>query len=182
MNSDDAFAAFVLPEVELLHRVAMSLTRNAAEAEDLVQDTLLRAYRGIGGFDGRFPRAWLLTILRNTHTSRNRRRRPELLRDPDAAMQTMLAAVDVDAEVEGIVFGAMLDDRLTAALDALPENFRTVIALVDMADMSYQEAADTLGVPIGTVMSRLHRGRAKLRAALAETDLAPGPGTARGAA
>ena len=181
-NSDDAFAAFVLPEVELLHRVAMSLTRNAAEAEDLVQDTLLRAYRGIDGFDGRFPRAWLLTILRNTHTSRNRRRRPELLRDPDAAMQTMLAAVDVDAEVEGIVFGAMIDDRLTAALDALPENFRTVIALVDMADMTYQEAADALGVPIGTVMSRLHRGRARRRAARAETDLAPGPGTTQGAA
>jgi RNA polymerase sigma-70 factor (ECF subfamily) len=181
-NPDDAFAAYVLPEVDLLHRVAMSMTRNAAEAEDLVQDTLLRAYRGIGGFDGRFPRAWLLTILRNTHTSRNRRRRPELLRDPDAAMQTMLAAVDVDAEVEHLVFGSMIDDRVTAALDALPENFRTVIALVDMADMTYQEAADALGVPIGTVMSRLHRGRAKLRVALADTDLAPGPGTAKGAA
>jgi RNA polymerase sigma-70 factor (ECF subfamily) len=159
-NPDDAFAAYVLPEVDLLHRVAMSMTRNAAEAEDLVQDTLLRAYRGIGGFDGRFPRAWLLTILRNTHTSRNRRRRPELLRDPDTAMQTMLAAADVDAEVEHLVFGSMIDDRVTAALDALPENFRTVIALVDMADMTYQEAADALGVPIGTVMSRLHRGRA----------------------
>uniref|UniRef100_UPI003752473E RNA polymerase sigma factor n=1 Tax=Ilumatobacter sp. TaxID=1967498 RepID=UPI003752473E len=83
-TDDTAFERYVLPEIEVLLRVAHSLTRNHAEAEDLVQDTLLRAYRGIDGFDGRHPRAWLLTILRNTHINRNRRRRPELLRDPDA--------------------------------------------------------------------------------------------------
>ena len=75
-TDDTAFERYVLPEIEVLLRVANSLTRNHAEAEDLVQDTLLRAYRAIDGFDGRYPRAWLLTILRNTHINRNRRRRP----------------------------------------------------------------------------------------------------------
>ena len=85
--SADAFERYVLPEVEVMLRVARSLTRNHADAEDLVQDTMLRAYRAIDRFDGRHPRAWLLTILRNTHINRNRRRRPELLRDPDVQLE-----------------------------------------------------------------------------------------------
>jgi RNA polymerase sigma-70 factor (ECF subfamily) len=71
---ETAFEQYVLPEIEVLLRVAHSLTHDHAEAEDLVQDTLLRAYRGIAGFDGRHPRAWLLTILRNTNINRNRDR------------------------------------------------------------------------------------------------------------
>lgn len=81
--SGDPFADYVLPEVDTLYRAALSLTRNHADAEDLVQDTLLRAYRSIDRFDGRHPRAWLLTILRNAHINRQRRPRPELLHDPD---------------------------------------------------------------------------------------------------
>ena len=73
----------VLPEVDVMWRVAMSLTRNRANAEDLVQESLLRAYKAIDSFDGRYPRAWLLTILRNTERNRHRRRRPELLSDPE---------------------------------------------------------------------------------------------------
>jgi len=89
-TDDTAFERYVLPETELLLRVANSLTRNRADAEDLVQDTLLRAFRAIDRFDGRYPRAWLLTILRNTHINRNRRRRPELLRDPERATDRMI--------------------------------------------------------------------------------------------
>ncbi len=160
-TDDNAFEQYVLPEIEVLLRVANSLTRNHAEAEDLVQDTLLRAYRGIGGFDGRHPRAWLLTILRNTHINRNRRRRPELLRDPDMATDRMISAASderTDAGVEDEI-----DVEIIRALDSLDEPFRRVVELVDIDGLSYAEAAEVLDVPVGTVMSRLHRARSRIR-------------------
>ena len=82
-DAEAAFARYVLPEVDVLYRVALSITRNKADAEDLVQDTMLRAFRAIERFDGRHPRAWLLTIMRNAQINRVRRRRPGLLNDPD---------------------------------------------------------------------------------------------------
>ena len=173
-TDDTAFERYVLPEIEVLLRVAHSLTRNHAEAEDLVQDTLLRAYRGIAGFDGRHPRAWLLTILRNTHINRNRRRRPELLRDPDLANDRLAASasddrtdafVDDDLDVEIV--------RALDALDALDEPFRRVVELVDIDGLSYAEAAEVLDVPVGTVMSRLHRARSRIRDRLDRAGLAP---------
>ncbi|MGH9268240.1 MAG: sigma factor, partial [Acidimicrobiales bacterium] len=78
-----AFDRHVVPEIEVLLRVARTIVSRPADAEDLVQETLLRAYRGIKSFDGRHPRAWLLTIMRNAHVNSVRRRRPELLDDPD---------------------------------------------------------------------------------------------------
>jgi RNA polymerase sigma factor (sigma-70 family) len=102
----DAFERYVLPETEVLLRVALSLTRRPADAEDLVQDTLIRAYRSIDRFDGAHPRAWLLTIMRNAHINNHRRRRPELLRDPEVTLAT-LAAVPSDGQLdpEGVVVG-----------------------------------------------------------------------------
>lgn len=170
-TGDTAFERFVLPEIEVLLRVANSLTRNHAEAEDLVQDTLIRAYRGIDGFDGRHPRAWLLTILRNTHINRNRRRRPELLRDPDAAFDR-LAAAPSDDEADATV-DHELDVEIVRALDALDDRFRRVIELVDIDGLSYAEAAEVLAVPVGTVMSRLHRARSRIRDRLDRAGLAP---------
>ncbi|MGH3632000.1 MAG: sigma factor [Sciscionella sp.] len=93
----EAFAEYVLPEVEVLYRVARSLTGQAADAEGLVQDTLLRAFQAIDGFDGRHPRAWLLTILRNTEHNRHRRRRPSLLNDPDEPPERTDQTVSVRA-------------------------------------------------------------------------------------
>ncbi len=156
-----AFERYVLPEIEVLLRVANSLTRNHAEAEDLVQDTLLRAYRGIDGFDGRHPRAWLLTILRNTHINRNRRRRPELLRDPDAATDRMISAASDERTDAGI--DDEIDVEIIRALDSLDEPFQRVVELVDIDGLSYAEAAEVLDVPVGTVMSRLHRARSRIR-------------------
>jgi RNA polymerase sigma-70 factor, ECF subfamily len=168
---ETAFERFVLPEIEVLLRVANSLTRNHAEAEDLVQDTLIRAFRGIDGFDGRYPRAWLLTILRNTNINRNRRRRPELLRDPDAATGQLTASPAEDRT------DAFVDDDFDAeivrALDALDEPFRRVVELVDIDGLSYAEAAAFLDVPVGTVMSRLHRARSRIRDRLDRAGLAP---------
>jgi RNA polymerase sigma-70 factor (ECF subfamily) len=167
---EHAFERYVLPEIEVLLRVANSLTRNHAEAEDLVQDTLLRAYRAIGGFDGRFPRAWLLTILRNTHINRNRRRRPELLRDPDAADRLLVAT---SAERTDRVVDDVIDAEILDAVESLDDSFRRVVELVDIDGLSYAEAAEVLDVPIGTVMSRLHRARSRIRARLRQVGFDP---------
>jgi RNA polymerase sigma-70 factor (ECF subfamily) len=166
------FEQFVLPEIEVLFRVARSLTRHDADAEDLVQDTLVRAYRGIDRFDGAHPRSWLLTILRNTHINRNRRRRPELLRDPDAAagrLRSVAAPDRADAAVD-----ATFDAEVERALVDLDQPFRTVVELVDLGGLSYREAAELLGVPSGTVMSRLHRARRRIRERLERAGMAPG--------
>ncbi len=158
---EDRFAHFVVPEIEVMYRVARSITGNAADAEDLVQDALLRAYRAIDGFDGRHPRAWLLTIVRNTQINRTRRRRPSLLDDPDAA--DLESRLESSPSGEETYLDASFDERVEASLAALPDDGRRVVELVDLADLSYAEAADVLEVPIGTVMSRLHRARRKIR-------------------
>jgi RNA polymerase sigma-70 factor, ECF subfamily len=154
---EELFKLHVVGELELLYRVALSLTHRPADAEDLVQDTLIRAYRSIDRFDGRYPRAWLLTILRNTNINRGRRQRPELLRDPSAHSDPP-ANERTDSSVD-----LMLDGAIADALQQLPEQFRQVIELVDVDGLSYQEAAVSLGIPSGTVMSRLHRGRERMR-------------------
>lgn len=166
-----AFERYVLPEIEVLLRVANSLTRNHAEAEDLVQDTLLRAYRAIDGFDGRHPRAWLLTILRNTHINRHRRRRPELLRDPDMATDRMISAASDERTDAGV--DDEIDVEILHALDALDEPFRRVVELVDIDGLTYAEAAEVLDVPVGTVMSRLHRARSRIRDRLDQVGFTP---------
>lgn len=162
-SSDDPFTDFVLPELEVMYRVARSLTRNPTDAEDLVQDTLIRAYKAIDRFDGRYPRAWLLTIMRNAQLNRVRRKRPELMRDPDLTMQRVADTSEDGRNVEDQVLEGVFDERVENALDALPEKFRAVIEMVDMNGLAYQEAADVLGVPVGTVMSRLHRARKRIR-------------------
>ena len=173
-EGDAAFEQYVLPEVEVMLRVARSLTRNQADAEDLVQDSLIRAYKAIERFDGRHPRAWLLTILRNTHINRNRRRRPELLRDPDTQLERLAQSPEDDEATRPDRFVDLeFDADLDEALASLTEPFREVIELVDMDGLAYAEAAEVLGIPVGTVMSRLHRGRKKIREQLRRTGVAP---------
>jgi RNA polymerase sigma-70 factor, ECF subfamily len=163
---EDRFREQVLSELEVVYRVARRLTRSLPEAEDLVQDTLLRAYRGFDGFDGRYPRAWLLTILRNTHVNRLRKRRPDLLED-ELAQRLPASGADgrQDATAEQVLRD-QFDPLVRDAVASLSASHRAVVALVDLDGLSYQEAADVLGVPVGTVMSRLHRARRKVRAHL----------------
>lgn len=163
--AEHAFAEHVVPQVDVLYRVALSLTGQPADAEDLVQDTLIRAFRAIERFDGRHPRAWLLTIMRNAHVNRNRRRRPSLLRDTESGDLLDRLAPHSPAS-EDVVIGDEFEAVVADALAALPDKHRAVIALVDIDGLSYQEAADALGVPRGTVMSRLHRARARIRVRL----------------
>ncbi|WP_165985244.1 sigma-70 family RNA polymerase sigma factor [Streptomyces sp. YIM 98790] len=177
---EQAFARYVLPEVEVLLRVAMTLTAQPADAEDLVQDTLIRAYRAVDRFDGRHPRAWLLTILRRTEISRNRSRRPYLLDDPDEELERLAGPPPgaAGATPEDVVVGETFDAVVDAALAALPVKHRQVVALVDVEGLSYAEAAQVLDVPEGTVMSRLHRARKRIRMRLQAAGLT---GTRRGA-
>jgi RNA polymerase sigma-70 factor (ECF subfamily) len=174
VDGDAAFERYVLPEVEVMLRVARSLTRNQADAEDLVQDTLIRAYKAIERFDGRYPRAWLLTILRNTHINRNRRRRPELLRDPDTQLERLAQSPEQDEAIRPDRFVDLgFDADVEAALQSLTLPFAEVIELVDIDGLAYAEAAEVLGIPVGTVMSRLHRARKKIREQLRRTGSAP---------
>ncbi|MGH9245182.1 MAG: RNA polymerase sigma factor [Acidimicrobiales bacterium] len=170
---EERFATYVLPEIEVLLRVARTLTPHHADAEDLVQDTLVRAYRAIEGFDGAHPRAWLLTILRHTQINRTRRRRPDLLDDPDRAMAALADSGAADQSVEALVVGATFDAVVEDAFRNLPDNFRRTVELVDIDGLSYAEAADVLGVPVGTIMSRIHRARHRIRDRLATAGLAP---------
>ena len=167
VSADDrAFEQYVLPEVEVMLRVARSLTRNHADAEDLVQDTLIRAYKAIGRFDGRHPR--------NTHINRNRRRRPELLRDPDVQLERAAQTPeDDDATRPDRFIDFEFDAEVESALGSLSEPFAEVVELVDIDGLAYAEAAEVLGIPVGTVMSRLHRARKKIRQELRRNGVAP---------
>jgi len=160
------FREQVLPELELLYRVALRLTSSPSEAEDLVQDTLVRAFRAFDRFDGRYPRAWLLTILRNTRRNDLRRRRPDLL---DAEVADRIPARGQDGEQDATAAQAVAGQLMPQVRDAiagLSAKHRSVLVLVDLDGLTYREAADVLEVPIGTVMSRLHRARRKVRAQL----------------
>ncbi|MGI9606123.1 MAG: RNA polymerase sigma factor [Acidimicrobiales bacterium] len=162
-EQDARFDQYVVPELDVLYRVANSITRNPTDAEDLVQDTLLRAYRAIERFDGRYPRAWLLTIMRNAQVNRVRRKRPELMKDPDETLSRVADdspdGVDAETQVLDGEFSAPIEN----ALASLPHKFLRVVELVDLHQLTYQEAADALGIPVGTVMSRLHRARRNIR-------------------
>lgn len=167
-----AFARYIEPEIAVLYRVALTLTSQSADAEDLVQDTLVRAYRAVHRFDGAHPRAWLLTILRNTHRNRARTRTPSLL---SAAEQEagLLERDRASTTTEGIVIDAQFEAGVAHALTTLPAKHRVVIQLVDIDGLSYAEAAQALGVPRGTVMSRLHRARSRIRIRLVAAGLVP---------
>ena len=170
-----AFRDQVEPEIEVMLRVALGLTRHRADAEDLVQESLLRAYRALDRFDGRHPRAWLLTIVRHTHLNMQRRTRPDpigdwdLVRDSRPAFGASAHPSAEDAHLDG-----QLGEQLTDALTELDPRFRAAVVLVDVHDLSYAEAAAVMGVPIGTVMSRLSRGRDRLRRRLGPQALTPG--------
>jgi RNA polymerase sigma-70 factor (ECF subfamily) len=171
--ASDAFKRYVVPELPVLLRVARRLTGGHVGAEDLVQETLLRAYRAADRFDGRYPRAWLLTIMRNTWRNMNRRIRPQLLHCEDAI--ALIADDGPDGGgAERQVVDRMIDPDLSDALRSLSDNHRAVVLLVDVDGLAYHEAAEVLGVPAGTVMSRLHRARTRLRRRLEQRGHRPG--------
>lgn len=162
------FEELIAPEMPFLARVARSMSRSGAEADDLAQETLVKAFRAIDSFDGSHPRAWLARIARNTAINRDQRNREFL---SDEGLVEPDPAPGGEDDPQELVAGAEIDSHLRVALDDLPGAFRTVVQLVDVEGLSYQEAADALEIPIGTVMSRLHRARSRLRASLRGTHL-----------
>jgi RNA polymerase sigma-70 factor (ECF subfamily) len=161
------FEEFIVPEMPFLARVSRSMSHSQAEADDLAQETLVKAFRAMDGFDGKHPRAWLARIARNTAINRDQRNREFLL--PDEG--TVEPDPDPGDDPEDIVLSGVVDEDLLRALDELPPSFRVVVQLVDVEEMSYKDAADVLDIPLGTVMSRLHRARARLRRSLQGTPL-----------
>jgi RNA polymerase sigma-70 factor (ECF subfamily) len=172
-NDTDAWAAFeleVLPHASRLFRLAMWLERNRADAEDVVQDTMMQALRSFHRFQpGTNCRAWLITILHRIVSNRRRAKgRSILVSDPDDRIAQTVPFVPPIPQV-------LTDETVLATLRRLPTVFQEVIILCDIEDLSYKEAAEALAIPIGTVMSRLHRGRAQLRTELATAE----PGAVR---
>lgn len=159
------------PEIPVLLRVAATLTGSKADAEDLVQETVVRAWKAVEKFDGAHPRAWLLTILRNTNVNLHRRQRPDTLADPSDQLGARPAfGLAATPGPEEVYVDHILDDDLERAVRLLPAQFRTVLLLVDVDQLSYADAARTLGLPLGTVMSRISRARHKVREHLRSVD------------
>ncbi len=175
-----AFESEVLPHSTRLFRLAMWLERNRADAEDAVQETMVQALRSFHRYQpGTNCRAWLITILQRIISNRRRARgRSIVVSDPDDRIANAVAFVPPVAQ-------ELTDETVLASLRRLPLVFQEVILLCDIEELSYKEAAEALVVPVGTVMSRLHRGRARLREELGSTDVAPpksSPGDAVGVA
>jgi len=166
LDSDLAvrFAREAEPLFDVLMRGARRLTRSQADAEDLLQDTLLHAYAGFGTFhEGSNLKAWLFRILYNRWVSTYRAKQRRPLEVSDAGITERDLADSAETEV----IDALPDGKIKAAMDALPEGFRTALYYADVQGYTYAETATILGIPHGTVMSRVSRGRQRLRIALA---------------
>jgi len=171
----EEFERAILAHAPNLLAVACRLTRSRADAEDLVQDSMVKALRARGQYEaGTNLKAWLLKILKNTFINRYRRSGLErsVIDGPDAdpLADGWIGASTLRAmrEPESVALRPVLEREIVAALDTVPEEFRTVVLLADVEELSYREIADVLSCPIGTVMSRLHRGRRLLKARLIE--------------
>jgi RNA polymerase sigma-70 factor, ECF subfamily len=175
------FEELLQPHLDLLFGFALRLTRHRADAEDLLQDALYRAYRGLDGFErGTNFKAWMFRILTNAFISRRRSdARAPILMDIDAAdtgdratSDEVAADVKLGEELEdastdwGKIYSDHVEDDVKRALDELPVEFRVPLLLSGLGGLRYQEIADVLRIPIGTVMSRLFRARQRLRRAL----------------
>ena len=167
------FERQVLEHVDMLYAVALRLTRNPADAEDLTQNTFVKALRFHDKFkEGTYIKAWLLTILRNTFINEYRRKTrrpaevelsgtesaPETTPDPDVFFEPRRDHKEDLLE--------LVDDPVRKAIESLPDDFRNAVIMADLEDMSYKEIAEVMQCPLGTVMSRLYRGRKLLRDAL----------------
>jgi RNA polymerase sigma-70 factor (ECF subfamily) len=165
------FEEQVLPHLDRLYAAALRYTRNPTDAEDLVQEAVAKAYSRFHQFQqGTNLRAWLYRILHNTYINlyRKKQRRPqESLKDPveDFSFYDTVATSGTSAERE--VLESLTDDEVKQALADLPETFRMAVYLADVEGFAYKEIAEIMDTPIGTVMSRLHRGRKALQEALA---------------
>lgn len=169
------FEEDALPYLDQLYGTALRMTRNSTDAEDLVQETFAKAFAAFGSYEqGTNLRAWLFRILRNTFINSYRKSQRQPYSD-SAEELTDAQLLDIEARGAGGVRSAetealelLGDDDITQALSSLPEDFRTAVYLADVEGFSYKEIAEIMDTPVGTVMSRVHRGRKSLRGLLTE--------------
>jgi RNA polymerase sigma-70 factor (ECF subfamily) len=163
------FEQEALPHLNALYTAALRLTRDETDARDLLQETILRAYRFFNLFTpGTNCRAWLLTILHNNFRNGWRRAAREPIATSPEEYERELESESFrtrgwETDPESIFTARMIGGEIGVALDALPEDFRTVLLLIDVHELNYNEAAQVIGVPIGTIKSRVSRGRAMMR-------------------
>ncbi|MBA3291452.1 MAG: sigma-70 family RNA polymerase sigma factor [Actinobacteria bacterium] len=162
--------------LDSLYGAALRMTRNPQDAEDLVQETMMRAYRAFGRFEaGTNLKAWLFRILTNAYinTYRKRQREPQKVSSDEVEEFDLYRELknhdsQFDSTPESIVLDSLVDSDIIEAIDDLPEQFRLAVVLSDIEGFSYAEMAQIMDVPMGTVMSRLHRGRKALQKRLWE--------------
>lgn len=165
----EAFQREVLPHLDSVYRFALRLAGHADSAEDLVQETFLRAWRAFDQYErGTRAKSWLFTICRNVFLRQiERGKRHDEIVDREAPREDAganpLWTGGGDTDPEGGFFRRIVDDEVLRAVDALPEEYRTAVVLSDLEGMSYQEIAEFMDVPVGTVKSRLFRGRRRLQ-------------------
>ena len=177
------FADLAMEYMPALYTAALRMTRNPSDAEDLVQETYLKAYRAFGSFEeGTNLKAWLYRILTNTYINsyRAKKRRPEIADVEDVEDLYLYRRLGADQpsglgrSAEDEALDRFTDDEVKAAIESLPDAFRIAVLLADVEGFSYKEIAEITDVPIGTVMSRIHRGRKALQKALHEFGSARG--------
>ncbi len=183
MADQATFSEQAMPLMDSLYGAAMRMTRNKADAEDLVQETYLKAYRGFGGFtEGTNLKAWLYRILTNTYINiyRKKQRRPDetdLAEVEDLYLYRRLGGLEAATagrSAEDELLDLFAESEVKDAMESLPDNFRIAVLLADVEGFAYKEIAEILDIPIGTVMSRLHRGRKALQKQLYEFAVARG--------
>jgi len=164
MSKTERFEEIALVHMDSVHKYALCMAKNESDANDLVQETYFRAYRFFDKFrEGTNCKAWLITILRNTfiNTIRRERKHPQMiyLSEMNEKGRELLG----DADPENAIFGVLFDDDVFDAMNLLPAKYRIAVLLADIEGLSYKEIADKVGCPVGTVMSRLCRGRRLLK-------------------
>jgi RNA polymerase sigma-70 factor (ECF subfamily) len=176
-TSEAARAMFereVLPHLDSVYSMALRLARNPDDANDLLQETVLRAFRFFHQFTpGTNCRAWVLTILFNNFRNGYRKAGREQAGISEEEFTSQLdaesmAADQSQSDPQALAFAGVMEPEVQSALDSIPEEFRSTLLLVDVQELSYQEVSKVLSIPVGTVKSRVSRGRALMREALIE--------------
>ena len=168
-----AFNNEIIPHLDSLYNYALRLTTDPSDAEDLVQDSIVKAYRFFDSYEkGTNAKAWLFRILKNSFIN-NYRKHQKLPQSVDydevsPYYESVRSEQSETTDLENIIFRNLMDDNFTKALSKLPEDFRTVVLLCDVDGFTYEEISNMLDVPIGTIRSRLHRGRNLLKTELYE--------------
>ena len=163
----------IIPHMDALYNFALRLTTDPNDAEDLVQDTIVKAYRFFSSYEkGTNAKAWMFRILKNSFINNYRKtsKKPSQVDYDEVSSyyESIRAERTETSDLESLMFREMMDDDLSIALKRLPEDFRTVVLLCDVEGYTYEEIANMLDVPIGTIRSRLHRGRNLLKTELLE--------------